>query len=223
MDLIGKVAVVTGGSRGLGKAMALAFARAGASVVVAARSEEPRPQVTGTIGRTVEEIRGAGGSAIAIRCDVSVGEDLQKLVELSIQEFGQIDILVHNAAARIPGGILDLTVRRSRQVWGGTHAPFADGYVTHAPVGTFKPNRFGLQDMHGNVWEWCRDLYDLYLTKTSKGDGEHMARIDATSRVYRGGSFARGAAFVRSAARNHKHPGLADGELGLRLARSIRE
>lgn len=117
MDLTGKVAIITGSSRGLGKAMALAFAGAGASVVVAARSEEPRPQVAGTIGRTVEEIREAGGSAIAIRCDVSVGEDLQHLVARSIQELGQIDVLVHNAAARIPGGILDLTVRRWDILW----------------------------------------------------------------------------------------------------------
>lgn len=117
MDLSGKVAIVTGSSRGLGKAMALAFAGAGASVVVAARSEEPRAQVAGTIGETAEEIRKAGGTAIAVRCDVSVGEELHNLVERSVQEFGQIDVLVHNAAARIPGGIMDLTLRRWEIQW----------------------------------------------------------------------------------------------------------
>ena len=118
MNLIGKVAIVTGSSRGLGKAMALAFGRRGASVVVTARSEEPHPEVAGTIGRTVEEIREAGGSAIAIRCDVSVGEDLKHLVETSLREFGHIDVLVHNAFTRLRGGIMDLTVPQWDSLWG---------------------------------------------------------------------------------------------------------
>ena len=97
--------------------MAIAFARAGAAVVVAARSEEPRPQVAGTIGQTVEEIRAGGGSAIGVRCDVSVEEDLHRLVERTLEEFGRVDILVHNAAALIPGSILDLTLRRWDILW----------------------------------------------------------------------------------------------------------
>lgn len=117
MSLAGKVALVTGSSRGLGKAMALTFAREGAAVVVAARTEEPHPRIGGTIGQTVEEIRAAGGRAIGVRCDVGVDDDLQRLLDTALQEFGRVDILVHNAAALIPGGLLDLTPRRWDLLW----------------------------------------------------------------------------------------------------------
>ncbi|MBI2886183.1 MAG: SDR family NAD(P)-dependent oxidoreductase [Chloroflexi bacterium] len=117
MRLADKVALVTGSSRGLGKAMALTFAREGATVVVTGRTEEPHPRIGGTIGQTVEEIRAAGGTALAVRCDVGSEEDLQRLLDAALAEYGRVDILVHNAAALIPGGILDLTARRWDLLW----------------------------------------------------------------------------------------------------------
>lgn len=117
MQLEGKVAIVTGSSRGLGKAIALTFALEGAAVVVTARTEEPNPRISGTITQTVEEIQAAGGTAIGVRCDVGVDEDLQHLLDTVMKECGGVDILVHNAAARIPGGILDLTTRRWDVLW----------------------------------------------------------------------------------------------------------
>jgi len=70
MSLSGKVAIVTGSSRGIGKAIALGLAREGAIVVVAARSETQHPNAPGTIHATVAEIEALGGKALAIRCNV---------------------------------------------------------------------------------------------------------------------------------------------------------
>lgn len=94
--LAGKVAIVTGASRGLGKAIAILFSREGASVIVAARSEDAS-SVPGTIHETVNAIRSEGGTALAVRCDVTNGEDITGLTQRALDEFGQIDVLVNNA------------------------------------------------------------------------------------------------------------------------------
>lgn len=117
MRLSGKVVIVTGSSRGLGKAMAITFAREGAAVVVTGRTEEPHPRIAGTVGQTVDEIRSSGGKALGVRCDVGVDEDLQNLLDTVMHEYGRVDMLVHNAAARIPGSILDLTTHRWDALW----------------------------------------------------------------------------------------------------------
>jgi NAD(P)-dependent dehydrogenase (short-subunit alcohol dehydrogenase family) len=97
MDLTGKVAVVTGASRGCGKYFALALAQAGAAVVVAARSDKPGP-LPGTIQETAEEIRRAGGRALALRCDTSVPSQVQQLIGDTVHFLGRVDIVVSNAA-----------------------------------------------------------------------------------------------------------------------------
>ena len=82
MSLKDKVAIVTGASRGLGKAIAMGLAKAGARVVVAARSEIVKDEkLPGTISKTVEEIETAGGTALAVRCDVTDEDSVQKMVE----------------------------------------------------------------------------------------------------------------------------------------------
>lgn len=96
MRLEGRVAIVTGSSRGIGKAIAVDFAREGAKVVVAARTEVA-DRLAGTIYDTVEEIKGLGQEAIAVKCDVSSEEDVRAMVNKALQEFGQIDVLVNNA------------------------------------------------------------------------------------------------------------------------------
>jgi NAD(P)-dependent dehydrogenase (short-subunit alcohol dehydrogenase family) len=96
--LQGKVAVVTGASRGIGRAIALELAQLGAKVVVTARTVAPRDDIAGTIGETVERIEGLGGTAIAVAADLLIQEDIERLAEKTLQEFGRIDILVNNAA-----------------------------------------------------------------------------------------------------------------------------
>jgi NAD(P)-dependent dehydrogenase (short-subunit alcohol dehydrogenase family) len=91
-SLQGKVAIVTGGSRGIGKAIAVAFAEAGASVAIAARGEEE-------LGRAAEEIEAAGGRALAVPTDVSDPGQCQALVDRTVDGLGGLDILVNNAGA----------------------------------------------------------------------------------------------------------------------------
>ncbi len=91
IDLIGKSALVTGGSRGIGRACCLMLARAGAKVCVNYRVESPSAELL------VEEIEGAGGEAFALAADVSRREDAEMLVEETVHRFGGLDILVNNA------------------------------------------------------------------------------------------------------------------------------
>ncbi len=98
MSLKDKVAIVTGASRGLGKAIAVGLAKAGARVVVAARSEVVTDKkLPGTIAKTVDEIAAAGGVALAVRCDVTDEGSVQDMIDKTIATFGRIDILVNNA------------------------------------------------------------------------------------------------------------------------------
>ena len=91
MRLDGKVAIVTGSSLGIGKAIAVALAREGAAVTVNYRSHPEEGQ------EAVEEIQNAGGRAIAVQADVSRPEDVKNLVGRTVEEFGRLDIMVNNA------------------------------------------------------------------------------------------------------------------------------
>jgi len=97
MPLSGKVAIVTGASRGIGKAIALGLAREGASVVVAARSEVERAGLPGTIHATAAEIQARGGTALALRCNLREEESIYVMVGRAKEAFGRIDVLVNNA------------------------------------------------------------------------------------------------------------------------------
>src|SRR5712691_1561680 len=112
MKLAGKVAIVGGASRGIGKDIALAFAAEGAKVVVVARSEvEPDPRLPGTIHQTVDKIKAAGGEATAVKADISDEAQVETMAKSAMDTYGRIDILVNNAAVLVPRGILDLPTR----------------------------------------------------------------------------------------------------------------
>jgi len=112
MLLKDKVAVVTGASRGIGKAIALSLGSAGATVIVAARTVEEDGRLKGTILETAEKIKAQGGEAIPMQTDVRDETSVANMVEKTLQKMGHIDILVNNAARNIPSYFKDQTLKQ---------------------------------------------------------------------------------------------------------------
>ena len=116
-DLKGKVAIVTGGSRGIGRAICVGLAERGASVVVASRTEIDESAGTefarhgsGTIGGTLRVIQEQGGVGIATPCDISKHRDIQRVIDSALDAFGRIDILVSNAGIDCESPVAELDV-----------------------------------------------------------------------------------------------------------------
>ena len=99
MTLQGKKIFITGGSRGIGLAIALRAARDGALIAIAAKTAEPNPKLPGTIYTAAEEIKAAGGTALAIQCDLRDENQIAAAMAQAAAEFGGIDILINNASA----------------------------------------------------------------------------------------------------------------------------
>lgn len=99
MSLAGKRIFITGGSRGIGLAIALRAARDGASIAIAAKTADPNPKLPGTIFTAADEIRAAGGVALPIQCDIRDENQIESAIRQAAQEFGGIDILINNASA----------------------------------------------------------------------------------------------------------------------------
>ena len=111
--LAGKVAVVTGASRGIGEAIALRYAQEGAKVVVSARTvEEGDHPLPGSINGVVQRINDAGGEAVAVRADLAVSQDREDLITAAVDAFGPVDILVNNAAITFFIPVVDFPERR---------------------------------------------------------------------------------------------------------------
>jgi len=119
MKLSGKVAVVTGASRGIGKAIALALGREGAAVVVAARTEQESEEFPETIYHTAEQIGKEGGTALPIRVDVTQEAEVEAMAQKVLSEFGRVDILINNAGVIGPMvSFLDMPVSLWDQIMG---------------------------------------------------------------------------------------------------------
>ena len=117
MTLDGKVAIVTGGSRGIGRAICRGLAAEGAKVVVSARTEVDtsadntfEKYASGTIHETAQTINDGGGIAIGIKCDVTRVEDVRHLMDATLSRFGRIDVLVCNAGIDCESPVVDLDV-----------------------------------------------------------------------------------------------------------------
>lgn len=110
--LAGKTIFITGGSRGIGKAIGLKAAKDGANVVIAAKTAEPHPKLPGTIYTAAKEMEDAGGKCLPCIVDVRDEEQVQKAVSTAVDKFGGIDILVNNASAIHLTGTVDTPMKR---------------------------------------------------------------------------------------------------------------
>ncbi len=110
--LQGKIAIITGASRGLGQYCAVGYGREGATVVVAARTETVKdPRLPGTIYETAKMVEEAGGEAFPVVCNVADYASVEAMVEKVLAKYGRIDILMNNAAVQPPGFVSTIQIR----------------------------------------------------------------------------------------------------------------
>ena len=118
MTLEGNVAIVTGASRGIGEYVAKHLARAGASVVVAARTQEVSdPRLPGTIHSVAAAITEEGGAALAVPTDMRDPDSIEACAQRTVEAFGRLDIIVNNAAILVPGDLLTVQPRHIDLMW----------------------------------------------------------------------------------------------------------
>jgi len=110
--LAGKTIFISGGSRGIGLAIAMRAARDGANVAIAAKTADPHPSLPGTIYTAARQIEEAGGHALPLVCDIREEEQVEAAVTATVARFGGIDICLNNASAVRLTGILDTPVKR---------------------------------------------------------------------------------------------------------------
>jgi citronellol/citronellal dehydrogenase len=110
--LEGQVAIVTGSSRGIGRAMALGLAREGCHIVIAAKSTAPSERLPGSIYTVAAEVEGLGGQALPLQVDVRDETQIEAMAARTLERFGRVDILVNNAGALHWKGILETPARR---------------------------------------------------------------------------------------------------------------
>jgi citronellol/citronellal dehydrogenase len=125
-SLKGKTLFITGGSRGIGLAIARRAAADGANVVIAAKTAEPNPKLPGTIFTAAREIEAAGGQCLPVQCDIRDEAQIAKAVAAAVERFRSIDVLVNNASAISLTGTLETPMKRFDLMFGinvrGTYA-----------------------------------------------------------------------------------------------------
>jgi citronellol/citronellal dehydrogenase len=137
----GRVAVITGASRGIGKAIALRLAEEGCHVVVAAKTVEPHPTLPGTIGETAAEIEKLGRRALAVACDVRNDAQVEELARRTLDTFGRVDFVINNAGALWWMDMIQTPMKRFDLVMGvNARGAFA---VTHAFLPAMIEARYG--------------------------------------------------------------------------------
>lgn len=99
MSFANRTVLVTGGTRGIGKAIAMRLAKDGANIVIAAKSVEEHPKLGGTIYTAAAEVEATGAKALAVPCDIRFEDQVQSVVDQAVERFGGIDILINNASA----------------------------------------------------------------------------------------------------------------------------
>jgi len=112
MSFKGKTVFITGASRGIGHSIGLKLAAEGANIVIIAKTTEPHPKLPGTIYTAAEDMKAAGGNALAISVDIRNEEDVKKAVQKTVETFGGIDILINNASAIQLTGTLETEMKR---------------------------------------------------------------------------------------------------------------
>jgi citronellol/citronellal dehydrogenase len=111
-DLKGKTLVITGSSRGIGKAIALRAAADGANIAIVGKTDRPHPKLPGTVYSAAAEVRAAGGRSLACIADIRFEEQLAATVDRTVETFGGIDILINNASAIFLGGTAETPTKR---------------------------------------------------------------------------------------------------------------
>src|SRR2546423_6304243 len=99
MSFQNKTVLITGGSRGIGKSIAMRLAKEGANIVIASKTIEPNPKMDGTIYSAAKEIEALGVKALPIQCDIRFEDQISDAVDKAVRQFGGIDILINNASA----------------------------------------------------------------------------------------------------------------------------
>lgn len=110
--LDGKTVFMSGGSRGIGLAIAKRFAGEGANIILAAKTTEPQPNLEGTIHSAAAEIEEAGGGALPVQCDIRFEDQVEAAVRAGVDEFGGLDVCINNASAISMTRTLDTPMKR---------------------------------------------------------------------------------------------------------------
>ena len=179
--LKGKVALVTGASRGIGEAIAVRLAMEGARVAVSARTAEAgESRLPGTLGDTVERIRRAGGEAVLIKADLAQSRERERLVEEAVMALGDIDILINNAAITYFTPVAEFTEKRFKLMMEvQVYAPFhlsqlvlpamkakRRGWIVNisSPAGIDPKPPFTARGRGGTVYGMCKAALERFST-----------------------------------------------------------
>jgi citronellol/citronellal dehydrogenase len=169
--LEGRVAIITGASRGIGKALALRLAEEGADIVVAAKSEHGRERLPGSIHETADAVRERGRRALPVKVDVREEADIIRMVEQTMAEFGRIDILVNNAGALWWKPVLETPAKRFDLVMGvNVRAAFLCSYHV-------------LPHMHQRQWGHIINMAPAVSTHANPGMVAYMISKQGMARL----------------------------------------